>query len=81
MNINSAINQASKILRNKFIINSQLDCEILMAKTINKDRNFILLNPNNSLSKKNLNYFYDLVRKRSSGTPVAYLTNKKFFWN
>jgi len=81
MNINSAINQGSKILRNNFIINSHLDSEILMAKTINKDRNFILLNPNNSLSKKNLNYFYDLIRKRSSGTPVAHLTNKKFFWN
>ena len=60
MNINSAINQASKILRNKLIKNSQLDCEILMAKTINKDRNFILLNSNNSLSKNDLNYFYHL---------------------
>ncbi len=81
MNINSAINQASKILRNKLIKNSQLDCEILMAKTINKDRNFILLNSNNSLSKNDLNYFYFLVKKRSLGTPIAYLTNKKFFWN
>ena len=81
MNINLAIKEGSKILKSRFIPNPYLDAEILMAKTINKDRNFILLNPNNSLSKKNLNYFYDLVRKRSSGTPVAYLTNKKFFWN
>ena len=39
MNINSAINHGSKILNNKFIPNAQLDSEILMAKTINKDRN------------------------------------------
>ena len=38
MNINLAINLGSKILRDKFIPNSQLDSEILMAKIINKDR-------------------------------------------
>ncbi len=81
MNINLAINNASKILKNKFIPNSQLDSEILMAKTINKDRNFISLNSNYFLNKNDLNYFYELIKQRSLGKPVAYLTNKKFFWN
>ena len=81
MNIKSAINQGSKILRNKFISNSQLDSEILMAKTINKDRNYILLNSNNSLNKNDLNNFYYLIKKRSLGIPVAYIINKKSFWN
>ena len=81
MNINLAINQGSKILRNKFIPNSQLDSEILMAKTINKDRKYILLNSNNILNNNDLNNFYELIEKRSLGNPVAYLTNKKFFWN
>ena len=80
MNINSAINQGSKILRNKFIPNPQLDSEILMAKTINKDRIYILLNSNNLINKNNLNYFYELIKQRSLGKPVAYLTNKKSFW-
>ena len=81
MNINLAISQGSKILRNKFITNSQLDSEILMAKTINKDRKYILLNSNNILNKNDLNSFYELIEKRSLGNPIAYLTNKKFFWN
>ncbi len=81
MNINSAVNQGSKILRSKFIYNPQLDSEILMAKTINKDRNYILLNPDIVLNRDNLNYFYNLIKQRSLGNPVAYLTNKKFFWN
>ncbi len=81
MNINLAISQGSKILRNKFIPSYQLDSEILMAKTINKDRKYILLNSNNILNKNDLNIFYDLIKKRSLGNPVAYLTNKKFFWN
>ena len=81
MNINLAINEGSKILRSKNIISSQLDSEILMAKTIKKDRNYILLNSKNSLNKYDLNYFFNLIEKRSLGNPVAYLTNKKFFWN
>ena len=81
MNISLAIKEGSKILRNKFISNSQLDAEILMAKTINKDRKYVLLNSKNFLNKNDLNNFYNLIEKRSLGNPVAYLTNKKFFWN
>ena len=81
MNINSAINLGSKILRNKFISSAQLDSEILMAKAINKDREFILCNSNNLLSKSDLNNFNKLIEERSLRKPVAYLTKKKLFWN
>ena len=81
MNINLAIIEGSKFLSSKFIPNSYLDSEILMAKTISKDRNYILLNPTKILKKNELCNFYRLIRKRSLGNPVAYLTNKKFFWN
>ena len=81
MHINLAINEGSKILRDKFIPNAQLDSEILMAKTINKDRNYILLNSHHSLNNKDLNNFYNLIEQRSAGNPIAYLINKKFFWN
>ena len=81
MNINLAIKNGSKILRDKFITNSELDTEILMAKTINKDRNYILLNPDKLINQNNLNYFFNLIKQRSLGNPVAYLTSKKFFWN
>ncbi len=81
MNINLAINYGSKILSNSLIPNAQLDSEILMAKTINKNRNFILLNSNKPLNKNDLNRFYDLIKQRSLGNPIAYITNKKYFWN
>ena len=81
MNITSAIISGSKILRNKFIPSHQLDSEILMAKTIKKDRNYILLNSDSVLKNNDLNYFFRLIEQRSLGSPVAYLTNKKFFWN
>ena len=81
MNISSAINEGSKILKSKFIPSPLLDAEILMAKTINKDRNYILLNSSNSVNKNDLNNFYKLIEQRSLGNPVAYLTKKKSFWN
>ena len=81
MNINLAISQGSKILMENSIPNSQLDSEILMAKSINKNRKYILLNSNININQINLNYFFKLIDKRSTGNPVAYLTNKKFFWN
>ena len=81
MNINLAIKEGSRILKNKFISNSQLDAEILMAKTIDKDRNYILLNCNNSINKDDLKHFHELIEQRSLGKPIAYLVNKKQFWD
>ena len=81
MNIFLAITKGSKILSNKFITNPQLDSELLMAKIINKDRNYILLNSNTFLDKNDLINFYKLIKQRSLGSPIAYLTNKKHFWN
>ena len=81
MNINLAINQGSKILKSKFIPNPLLDAEILMAKTIDKDRNYILLNSSKPINKNDLNNFYNLIEQRSLRNPIAYLTKKKSFWN
>ena len=81
MNINSAIIQGAKFLKDSFIKNPYLDSEILMTKAIQKDRKYILLNFKRHLDTKDLNTFKELIQKRSIGKPIAYLTNKKFFWN
>ena len=81
MNIHLAIKHGSKILSNNLIPSAQLDSEILMAKTINKNRNYILLNSNKLLNEIELEKFYNLIKNRSSRKPIAYITNKKYFWN
>ena len=81
MNIHLAIKHGSKILSNNLIPSAQLDSEILMAKTINKNRNYILLNSNKLLNEIELEKFYTLIKNRSSRKPIAYITNKKYFWN
>ena len=81
MNINSAIVQGAKVLKQSFINNPYLDSEILMAKAIEKDRKYILLNSKRLLEAESLNFFQILIKNRSAGKPIAYLVNKKFFWN
>ena len=81
MNIQSAIYEGESILKGKSIPTAKLDAEILMAKSIEKDRKYIILNNNKNLEEENLRYFKDLINERSKKKPVAYLTNKKFFWN
>ena len=81
MKINSAIIHGAKVLKDNLIKNPYLDSEILMTMAIEKDRKYILLNSKRNLDKEDLNTFQKLIKKRSIGKPVAYLTNKKFFWN
>ena len=81
MNIESAIIQGAKILKKKYILSSNLDSEILLVKAINKSKKYILINSKKKIEKKIFNFFQELILDRSKGKPIAYLTNKKFFYN
>ncbi len=81
MNINTAIIRGSQVLKKNEIIKSpSLDSELLLSKVINKSREFMILNSNYNIDKKDYYYFQQLINERSKGKPVAYLTGKKFFW-
>ena len=80
MNIQSAITEGAKILKNKYINTAQLDAEILMEKVIGKDKKYIILNSEEKLNFERLRFFKTLIKKRSNRKPIAYLINKKFFW-
>ena len=80
MNIQSAVIGGISVLKNKSILSAQLDTEILMAKALGKNREYIILNHNKVLNNKDLEYFKKLVHERATRKPIAYLLNKKFFW-
>tara|TARA_B100000941_G_scaffold272641_1_gene232311 strand:- start:515 stop:1357 length:843 start_codon:yes stop_codon:yes gene_type:complete len=80
MNILEALNTGSSKLKRNNIISFQLDSEILLSETIQKDRKFLILNYDKKLKKKALKKFDDLLSQRSKGKPIAYLTKKKSFW-
>ena len=81
MNIKSAIIDGSSILKRRFISSADLDSEILMAEAIKKKREFLILNSNFTIDKKDLKIFYKFIEKRSAREPIAYITNKKSFWS
>ena len=80
MNIETAIKRASQILKMNNIKSYQLDSEILMQQTIDKERKYIILNSQEKISKKKLYYYNKLVENRSKGKPIAYITGVKEFW-
>ena len=80
MDIQTAISKGTKTLKDKLITTANLDSEILMAKVLNRDRKYILLNSLLKLSERDLKFYKFLIRKRLLRKPIAYLTNKKFFW-
>tara|TARA_Y100000590_G_scaffold464270_1_gene633312 strand:+ start:184 stop:1026 length:843 start_codon:yes stop_codon:yes gene_type:complete len=80
MNIHQTINKAAKILIKNKIKTPYLDSELLLSKVISKDRDYIILNLKETVSKKYLNEFYHLIQRRKKGEPVAYLINYKDFW-
>ena len=58
MNIGNILSEAVKVLKNYNVKNPYLDSEILLSQTINRNREFIILN-----SKKDMNNFYKMLSK------------------
>ena len=80
MNIKSAVIEGINILKARSIRTAQLDAEILMAKTLDTNREYIILNNDKNLEDKNLENFQSLIQERASRKPIAYLLNNKYFW-
>ena len=80
MNIESAIKQASKFLKKNNINSFNLDSEILMSRAIKKDRKYLILNQKKQIKNSDLENYQQLINKRASGKPIAYLTGNKNFW-
>ena len=57
---------------------SRLDAELLMAEALHIDRDRLLLSPPDREVPQR---FWDMVRRRSDGEPVAYITGRRAFWN
>ena len=57
---------------------SRLDSELLMAEALHIDRDRLLHAPPDRQVPER---FWDKVRRRSEGEPVAYITGRRAFWN
>jgi release factor glutamine methyltransferase len=57
---------------------SRLDSELLMAEALHIDRDRLLLAPPDRQVPER---FWAMVKRRSEGEPVAYITGRRAFWN
>jgi len=80
MNIEKAIRIASHTLKRFKIRSHRLDSEILMSKTIQKDRNFVILNSKQKITDSSFKSFKKLINERSKGKPIAHIVGNKDFW-
>jgi release factor glutamine methyltransferase len=59
----------------------RLDAQLLLAHVLSKPREYLLTWPERELSPEEFATFESLVQDRSQGTPLAYLTGIKSFWD
>ena len=57
---------------------ARLDTELLMAEALHIDRDRLLLSPPD---RPVPDRFWTMVKRRSDGEPVAYITGRRAFWN
>jgi|TARA_B100001093_G_scaffold512781_1_gene583280 release factor glutamine methyltransferase len=75
------INIGSKELREKKIETSRLDSEILLSKILNKKREQILTNLDQTICKRDFSRYKRFIQRRSRNEPVAYILEEKEFWS
>ena len=80
MDIQSALKKGQSILIDNNIISAKLDSEILMSQAIRKNKEFIILNLNKKIKKRDLDYFDNLIQERAKSKPIAQIIKKKDFW-
>jgi release factor glutamine methyltransferase len=57
---------------------ARLDAELLMAEALHIDRDRLLLAPPD---RQVPDRYWDMIRRRSEGEPVAYINGRRAFWN
>jgi release factor glutamine methyltransferase len=81
MNVLELINYGTNELRQKKIISSRLDSELLLSKILKKKREEVLINLDQKISERYFLKYRDLIFRRSQNEPVAYLLKEKEFWS
>ena len=81
MNLENAIKEASKKLKNNSIISHVLDAQIILADIMGHKREFLITNDKISISKDIIEKYNIAINRRINNEPIAYITGKKEFWS
>jgi release factor glutamine methyltransferase len=78
--IKHALEQATKQLKTSSP-SPRLDAELLLMVVLNRTRTFFYAHPEFLLTQDQYKHHQHLVKKRSTGVPIAYLTGVREFWS
>tara|TARA_E500000178_G_scaffold353667_1_gene420174 strand:+ start:178 stop:1020 length:843 start_codon:yes stop_codon:yes gene_type:complete len=81
MEILKLINSGSKNLESYKIGSHKIDSEIILSKILKKSREYLIINSNKKVSKKVINHFNRLIKRRSTNEPIAYIFKNREFWS
>jgi len=60
---------------------ARLDAEVLLSYVLNKSRTWLYTWPEKPLSADQYQLFLQLISRRESGEPIAYITGEREFWS
>jgi len=78
--INSVLNWTHEYFKKIRPLSPRLDAELLLAFVLGCPRLDLYLRADQPLNRKELGEFRELVKQRSIGCPIAYITGEKEFW-
>jgi len=81
MIISELLNSGSKILKEHKVKTHQLDSELILSNLLRKQRENLLINLNQEVTKSTMINFNKLIFKRSNKEPIAYILKTKEFWS
>lgn len=81
MQIKDVIQKTTQFFRDKGFESPRLDTELLIAEALRWERMKLYLNYDYPLSENELSVCRELVRRRATGEPVAYILGRKDFYN
>ncbi|MEC7169209.1 MAG: peptide chain release factor N(5)-glutamine methyltransferase [Pseudomonadota bacterium] len=82
MYLSELLKIGTNMLRDKKIDSYQIDTELMLAKIANTSREKILINENINIDNKKVKNFKKMLERRgNSSEPMAYILNKREFWN
>ena len=79
-NINSLLNISRNYLKKNNILSASLDSELLLSKILNKSREYLIINFEKKIDRKEIYEFKKLIKRRKAREPIAYILEKKDFW-
>ncbi len=80
MTVQKTLNKATAQLETSNVKEPRLDAEVLLASVLKKDRAFLYTHPEQEVSLEEEQLYKQLIKKRKTHFPLAYLTGQASFY-